>query len=162
MDALRAKWLEVVPRNAGAYLRHRWAVFERTTGLNQPDVCQPYLIASSSPFGYKTNDLAVHRMLRAYFWALRNKVFFRGFFWLLVCAALCYFSLRGRLAGDLELVFVLATSGLLYGAAYFLIAPSCDFRFFWWTMLAALVGLMFLLAFALSRWREARREAAST
>ncbi|MBC7932072.1 MAG: hypothetical protein H7Z38_16055 [Rubrivivax sp.] len=161
MDALRAKWLEVVPNNAGAYLRHRWAAFEWVTGLNQPDVCLPYLFASSSPFGYKTNDLAAHRLLRAYFWALRNTVFFRGFFWLLVCAALGYFSLRGRLTGDLDFVFVLAMSGLLYGAAYFFIAPSCDFRFFWWTMLAAMVALMFFLAFALDRWRGSRRAAAS-
>lgn len=162
MDALRAKWLEVVPRNTGAYLRHRWAAFEWVTGFNQPDVCQPYLIASSRPFGYTTNDLAAHRLLRAYFWALRNTVVFRGFFWLLVCAALCYFSLRGRLRGDLELVFVLAMSGLLYGLPYFFIAPSCDFRFFWWTMLAAMVALMFFLAFALDRWRESRRAARST
>jgi hypothetical protein len=162
MDALRAKWLEVVPRNAGAYLRHRWAAFEWVTGLGQPDVCLPYLIASTNPPGYKTNDLAVHRMLRAYFWATRNTVFFRGFFWLLVCAALCYFSLRGRLTGDLELVFVLATSGLLYGAAYFFIAPSCDFRFFWWTMLAASVALLFLVAHVVSHRRAARERQEET
>ncbi|HYH87255.1 MAG TPA: hypothetical protein VEX60_17515 [Pyrinomonadaceae bacterium] len=159
MDALRAKWLEVVPRNAGAYLRHRWAAFGWATGLGQPDVCLPYLIASTNPPGYKTGDLAVHRMLRAYFWTTRNTVFFRGFFWLLVCAALCYLASRGRLTGDLELVFVLATSGLLYGAAYFFIAPSCDFRFFWWTMLAASVASVFFLASALARLRESRRAA---
>jgi hypothetical protein len=149
MSALRAKWLEVVPRNAAVYLRHRWHAFEWATGLNQPDVCLPYMIASTSPFGYKTNDLALHRLLKAYFWSLRNTVFFRGFFWLLICAALLYFSLRGRLRGHLEFVFVLASSGLLYGSAYFFIAPSCDFRFFWWTMLAAMVSLLFFIAHAI-------------
>jgi hypothetical protein len=159
MEALRAKWAEVVARNPGVYLRHRWAVFEWATGLNQPEVCLPYLIASSAPFGYKTNDLAVHRMLKAYFWATRNTVLFRGFFWLLVALALLYFSLRGHLRGDLEFVFVLASSGLLYGAAYFFVAPACDFRFFWWTMLAATVGLLFFLHYAARRWRESRRPA---
>ena len=161
MDALRAKWLEVVPRNLGAYLGHRWATFEWATGIGQPDVCLPYLIANTNPKVYKTNDLAVHRMLRAYFWALRNTVFFRGFFWLMICAALCYFSLRGGLGGDLDLVFALASSGLLYGAAYFFIAPSCDFRFFWWTMLAALVALLFFVEAALERRRVLRRAAAT-
>jgi hypothetical protein len=161
MDALRAKWMDVVPRNMGAYLRHRWAAFEWAAGINQPDVCLPYLIASSSPFGYKTNDLAVHRLLKAYFWVLRNTVFFRGFFWLTISLALIYFSLRGRLRGDLELVLVLASSGLLYGAAYFFIAPSCDFRFFWWTMLAAMVALLFFLSSAFTHWRESRRAAES-
>lgn len=161
MDALRAKWLEVIPRNAGAYLSHRWQAFQWATALNRPDVCHPYLIASSSPFGYKTNDLAVHRMLRAYFWALRDTVFFRGFFWLMVAVALLYFSLRGRLRGDLEFVFVLTTSGLLYGLAYFFVAPSCDFRFFWWTMLAAVVGTLFFLFHAAARWREQRRRKAT-
>src|SRR5205814_9641631 len=128
MDALRAEWLEVVSRNPGVYLRHRWEAFEWATGLGRAEVCFPYLIASSAPFGYKTNDLAAHRLLRAYFWATRNTVLFRGFFWLLIALALLYFSLRGRLRGDLEFVFVLASSGLLYGAAYFFVAPSCDFR----------------------------------
>ena len=97
----------------------------------------------------------------SYFWALRNTVFFRGFFWLTISLALIYFSPRGRLRGDLEVVFVLATSGLLYGAAYFFIAPSCDFRFFWWTMVAASVSLLFFVSFALARWRESRRVAES-
>jgi hypothetical protein len=162
MAALRAKWLEVVPRNSGAYLRHRWEVFEWATGLGQPYVCLPYLLASSNSFGYKTNDWPVHRWLKAYFWALKDTIFFRGFFWLMVTLALLYFSLRGRLRGDLEIVFVLASSGLLYGAAYFFIAPSCDFRFFWWTMLAAMVSLMFFLADAAGRWRESRRPAESS
>jgi hypothetical protein len=157
MEALRAKWLEVVARNPGAYLRHRWAAFEWAAGLNRPEVCFPYLIASYGRFDYKTNDLAVHRLLKAYFWAARNTLLFRGFFWLLVALALLYFSLRGRLRGDLELVFVLALSGLLYGAAYFFIAPSCDFRFFWWTMLAATAGLLFFTSFAAGRLRESYR-----
>jgi hypothetical protein len=159
MGALRAKWLEVVPRNAGVYLRHRWRVFEATTGLGRAEVCFPYLFASSAPFGYKTNDLAVHRLLKAYFWATRNTLLFRGFFWLLLALALVYFSLRGRLRGDLPFVFVLASSGLLYGAAYFFVAPSCDFRFFWWTMLACVVGLLFFLHFAAGHWRATRRAA---
>lgn len=161
MDALRAKWLEVVPRNARVYLRHRWGVFESAAGLDRPEVCFPYLMASYSQLAYPTNDLAVHRLLKLYFRAARNTVFFRGFFWLLVALALLYFSLRGRLRGDLEFVFVLAASGLLYGAAYFFVAPSCDFRFFWWTMLAATASLPFFVSCAAARRRESGRTPAT-
>jgi hypothetical protein len=34
---------------------------------------------------------------------------------------------------------VLATSGLLYAAAYFVLAISCDFRYLWWTVAATIL-----------------------
>ncbi|HLM57687.1 MAG TPA: hypothetical protein VK422_16390, partial [Pyrinomonadaceae bacterium] len=148
MAALRAKWLEVVAANPGAYLRHRWRVFAQASGLGGLSVCFPYQIAGYQPRGFRTHDWLVHRLLKSYFWETRDSFLFRGFFWVLLSAALVFFAARGRMRGDLEFVFVLASSGLLYGAAYFLVAPSCDFRFFWWTMLSAVVGSAFLVSHA--------------
>jgi hypothetical protein len=156
MRELRAKWFEVVPQNAGVYLGHRWEAFKWATGLGQPYVCFPYLLAPYNPPAHAVRDSAPHRLLKTYFWALKDTIFFRGFFWLTLSAGLVYFSLRGRLRGDLEAVFVLNASGLLYGLAYFFFAPSCDFRFFWWTALAATVSLIFFAAYVVDRRQKSR------
>jgi hypothetical protein len=151
--SLRAKWLEVVPANKAAYLRHRWAAFRPLIGLGGGEVCFPYL-ATSRPFGgYEVNDWRVHRLLRAVFWKLRNTLFFRGYAWLLLSLGLLCAAAAGRLSGDLEAVFVLSLSGLLYGLAYFFFAPSCDFRYLWWTLLASLASLCLLLVSLVERWR---------
>lgn len=155
MEALRARWLEVVAANPGAYLRHRWGVFRQASGLGGLSVCFPYQMAGYQPRGFETRDWLAHRLLKSYFWAVRDSFLFRGFFWLLLSAVLVFFAARGRMQSDLEFVFVLASSGLLYGAAYFLIAPSCDFRFFWWTMLSASVGSAFMVSHA-ARTRAAK------
>ena len=139
--ALRAKWLEVVPANKGVYLRHRWEVYKWLTGLGKDEVCFPYLSTSRRFGGHDLNEWAVHRLLRAVFWKLRNTPFFRGFWWLLASLALLCLALAGRLKGDLETVCALSASGFLYGVTYFFIAPSCDFRYLWWTALSSLVGL---------------------
>jgi hypothetical protein len=156
MAALRAKWLEVVPANKAIYLRHRREAFKRLAGLQEGEVCFPYLATSHRFGGYDVNGWAVHRLLRAVFWKLRNTFFFRGFCWLLVSVLVLCLALGGRLRGDLETAFVLSLSGFLYGAAYFFYTPSCDFRFFWWTALAALVGLCFAISSAVERWRARR------
>jgi hypothetical protein len=157
IEALRAKWLEVVAANKAAYLRHRWEVFKWTAGLGKEEVCFPYLATSHSFGGYEVNKWRVHQLFGAVFWKLRNTILFRGFFWLLVTLALLSAAVAGRLRGELEAVFVLSSSGLLYGLAYFFIAPACDFRFFWWTMLASLVSFSLCLLFAAGR-RQSRRE----
>ncbi len=159
--ALRAKWLEVVPENKAIYLRHRWEVFKWLTGFNKEYVCFPYLIAGY-PYGYRVNDWRVHQYLRALFWAVKDTFLFRGFFWMLLSFGLLYFSLRGKLRDDLELVFVLSLSGFLYGAAYFFFSPSCDFRYLWWVVLTALVSLCFLVSYTVNYWRTSRTAAAKS
>lgn len=154
--ALRAKWMEVVPANKAIYLRHRWEAFKALTALNREEVCFPYLATSRTLDGRDVNKWRVHQLLRAVFWKLRNTFFFRGFWWLLASLSLLCLSLAGRLRGDLETVFALSLSGLLYGVGYFFYATSCDFRFFWWTALASLVGLCLTLSYAVER-RQARR-----
>jgi hypothetical protein len=156
IEELRAKWLEVVPSNKTIYLRHRWETFKWGIGFDKEEVCFPYLATARQFGGYDVNNWRIHQYLRAVFWKLRNTLFFRGFFWLLASLVLLCLSLRGRLQDDLELVFVLSLSGFLYGIAYFFIAPSCDFRFFWWTVLASLVSICFSVSFAVKRWQTRR------
>ena len=153
LAALRTKWLKVVPANMSIYIRHRWETCKWVTGWGKEELCQPYLATSHSFGGYDVNHWRVHTLLKAVFWKLRNSFFFRGIFWLLTSLALLCAAVAVRLKGDMETVFVLSLSGLLYGAGYFFYTLACDFRFLWWTALAALVGLCFTAWFAVERWR---------
>jgi len=159
MAALRAKWLEVVPANKSAYLRHRWGAFRALTAFGTGEVCFPYLATSRTLDGREVNRWRVHQFLRAVFWKLRDSFFFRGFLFLLASLALLCLSVGGRLRGDLETVCAMSLSGLLYGAGYFFYATSCDFRFMWWTALASLVGTCLLILYAVERRRAGHSQA---
>ena len=140
--SLRAAWWRAVWHNKAAYLSHRWAVFRNLTGLGTPYVYKSFnpSTGQNNPPQFRQTPNALTRALTSYFFLFSNSPLFRGFLYILACLALAYFSLRLRLAGDLGAVFALSSSGLLYASAYFFVAPSSDFRYLWWTVLAATVS----------------------
>lgn len=153
--ALRAKWWDTILDNKVLYLNHRWAAFEQLIGFKTDYVCLPYQsVMHPNSFGYKVNDWKVQQYVRPYLFYFKESLLFRNVLWLLISLGLIYFSLRGRLRGDLEIVFVLAMSGALFGLSYFFYAPSCDFRYLWWTMIAANVALIFFIDSAVILWRR--------
>jgi hypothetical protein len=93
-------------------------------------------------------------VLTDYFFFFNRSVLFRGFFWLLVNAGLIYLSLRLRLDKELEPAFVLAVSGLLYGLGYFFYAPSSEFRYLWWTALAAALATILFVIYLITHWSQ--------
>jgi hypothetical protein len=156
--ALRAKWLEVVPANKLTYLKHRWAAFSWLTGFNTQDVAQAFFPASgmNNPPQFRRPLNSLTRALTSYFFFFSRSIFFRGFFWILLSAGLVYLSIRLKLDGDLEAVFVLSVSGLLYALGYFFYSPSAEFRYLWWTMLASSVSLILFAAHVFRHWRVLR------
>jgi len=137
--SLRAAWWDAVRGHKLTYLRHRWAVYRKLTGFGTEIVYKSFNPATglNNPPPFRRTPNALTRALTSYFFFFSNSVFFRGFVWILVCLALVYFSLRLGLAGDLGAALMLASSGLLYALAYFFITPSSEFRYLWWTVLAA-------------------------
>ena len=154
ISRLRAVWWETVSHNKSAYLSHRWAVFRNLTGLGTPMVYKSFNPATglNNPPEFRREPNALTRTLTSYFFLFANSPFFRGFVWILVCLALAYLSSRLRLEGDLGAVFALSTSGLMYSLAYFFVTPSSEFRYLWWTVLAAIVSAL-LFAIHLSTHR---------
>ena len=149
--SLRAAWREAVWSHKPAYLKHRWAIYRNLTGFGTQDVYKAFYPATGlnnpPPFRRPTNALT--RALTSYFFFFSNSFFFRGFLWVLACLALAYLSLRLRLAGDLGAAFALSSSGLLYASAYFFVTPSSEFRYLWWTVLAAsAAGVLFAVHLA--------------
>jgi hypothetical protein len=147
ISELRTIWWHAIINNKSAYLQHRLRVFEQLIGSRTDNVCYPYETNTApNPFGYTHNNGVVRTILNDYFRFFRNSILFRGVVWLLMSSALIIFSLRRKLRGDLEIAFVLATSSMLYCAGYFWYAPACDFRFLWWTTIAALLALIFFVS----------------
>jgi hypothetical protein len=160
--ALRERWLLAIWNHKTAYLKSRAEIFMHLTSLNQYDVAIPYLLQGDfhNPPEFKSKHGTLNRFLMAYFSYFSRSLLFRGFFWILISLGMVYLSARGKLHEDLETVFVLSISGLLYALAYFFLTPSSEFRYLWWTVLSATVSLLFLLAYGYRRWRGDLKTAA--
>jgi hypothetical protein len=158
MRSLRAAWWDAVSNNRLAYLSHRWAIFRNLTGLGSEEVYKAFNpdTGMNNPPQFRRPPNALTRALTSYFFLFANSPFFRGFLWILACLALVYLALRLRLEGDLGAVFALSSSGLLYAAAYFFVAPSSEFRYLWWTVLSATASAI-LFAMRLAAHRRVLR-----
>ncbi|HEX6185568.1 MAG TPA: hypothetical protein VFZ44_16895 [Pyrinomonadaceae bacterium] len=146
--SLRATWLRAVYEEPGAYLRHRARVFACLTGIGGEQRVNTFLPATGgyNPPQFRRAPNALTRALTSYFFLFNNSPLFRGFVWLLLCAASAYVALRLGPGGREErAAFALALSGLLYGLGYFFYGPSSEFRYLWWTVLAACAAVALLL-----------------
>jgi len=153
---LKRSWLAAVLSHRVAYLQHRWEVFRILMGIKTDDVDQPYLVAGDgyNPPQFKSPRGVLYQFQKDYFWYFSRTLFFRGFFWSLLATCMIYFSLRGKLRGDLKIVFVLSSSGLLFALTYFFFTPTTDFRYLWWTVLSATVSLLFFLQYVFDHLRR--------
>jgi hypothetical protein len=136
----------------GEYLHHRWRFVEALVGL-APHVCYPHHFQiDPNPFGVRLADSVWNRETMRLLNAVHDSVLFRGWIYLLVLAAVAVASgLRRSWAA-----FALAASGVLYFLPFALLAPSCDFRYLWWSVLCTLA---FPLAMAADRKLARRRPA---
>lgn len=162
MEELRSRWLRAAWENKGAYLYHRWRIFAQLIGLTTKGVSNPYWVVAfdANPPEFKNTQNGLNRALMEYYRLLCRSPFFRGAFWMLICFGLVYLSLRRGLRDDWAVVLVHAVSGLLYAGSYFFTAPSTEFRYLLWTMIASAIALSFAIHLTLVR-RAGRRAAAA-
>jgi hypothetical protein len=137
------EWFRVVGRHPATYLGHRWTAFVELLGMHAT-VCYPFHTGiDANPYGLRLADYTwVHRTLRHIADASRNAPFFRGWIWLLLCGALLVVALVSRR----KLAAATAASGLIYGLAYFFVGACCDFRYLYWTSLAAIAAALLMFA----------------
>jgi hypothetical protein len=156
--SLRSKWWAVVSTHKVIYLEQRWALFAQLTGFNTEGVPMAFYPATglNNPPQFRRPLNALTRALTSYFFFFSRSVLFRGFFWILLSAGLVYLSLRLGLDGETGAAFVLAASGLLYALGYFFYVPSAEFRYLWWTVLAACASTILLSAHVAGNWQRLR------
>ncbi len=150
-DDIQRIWLHEMPRHISGYLQYRTDTFTRFLLWNQ------YVFQS----GIRTNDLGVHVDRPVMKDALRDYVvgsqrnlpwLFTGAFWLLLNLTLIFHPGPGEYR---FVVRLLGWSGALYIFGYFPIVPETDFRYVYWSVIAATVGVYLQFASRRSRAREA-------
>ncbi|MFO1519194.1 MAG: hypothetical protein U1F57_05990 [bacterium] len=127
---LKSEWTGEMLKNLGFYLNNRWNRYAAELSLSG-NVCFPFRNVSN---GSWINDKALDVLN-----SLRNSLFFRAWVYLLLSILLFLYGWRAQ---NLP-IFSLTLSGILYGAHYFLVAPACEFRYLWWSVLSVLISLPF-------------------
>ena len=146
--ALKASWIEAISANPIAYLSHRLDIFAQLVGLRK-SVTVPYWFFgfSTSPEEFRGTENLGYAVLIRYFEAFRRPLmqtfFHRMFICLGISLFLLYKSVRHRLAGGWQFVFVLASSGISYTLAYFPTTPSTEFRYLFWPAVSSALAIIF-------------------
>jgi len=138
---LRSVWVNAIARYPAAYLKHRTKVFLNLIGIEaEADYFLPYIVQTPDENPPPYRPARVSYALKSYISGRETFLLFRGWIWVMLSVFLLYQSARARLRGEMEAVFVLTSSGFLHCAGYFVYAPANDYRYIWWTVLAATIA----------------------
>ncbi|MCP5158842.1 MAG: hypothetical protein H6974_01665 [Gammaproteobacteria bacterium] len=131
-QALRDAWLSAIWRHPGTWLSHRWRLFLLTIGIGD-GAYTPYIAP------------AVPTDLQRWFFAKIFEALVAGFFqvWLYLLL-LPVAAIWGGWRRHLGILF-LALSGIFVILPLFVIAPSHDFRYSYWAVVACVTAWVWLI-----------------
>jgi hypothetical protein len=143
---LKSLWFQTMINNPRAYLSHRWHVFKSLIGLTGDPVCYPYHGGvDPNSLGVSFHAGRVNHWVTKILARVNNTLMFRGWFYVAVIPVIILLVV-GLGRSEKVAIICLGASGLLYLGPYFFIAGSCDFRYYWWTVVAVGLMVMFLLS----------------
>lgn len=159
---LRNSWLEAIIAEPIAYLKHRLSVFSflmekgfYSHEMPQDDASRVSVLKANmldlkiikfKNIHFPGVDGAKRFVLISFLWS-QGAYIYNGWVWLSLL--LVEFFLGLTVFGKTSLgriVVMTSSSGLLYLLPYFIVAPASDFRYLYWTSIAA--SFTFLLVFA--------------
>jgi hypothetical protein len=144
---LEKTWLNVIAHHPQSYLAHRVAVFKVQFGIGQNQVCLPFESGiHPNSLGVSMRPSWLNSMVMRRLQQMKDSLFFRGWFFLLLLIALLLVAMLPNFRQHAMAVYALGSSGLLYALGYFFIAPTCDFRMYWW--MVVVTGVLPALIFA--------------
>jgi hypothetical protein len=182
LTIFRQAWEHAIINNPWAYLSHRGAVFASLLGSFWPTVDYRQQSATFEAGVVVLGDPAVKSidvgrpmfgqriaasLLMAFInWTAKHTYLLFGWAWLLVLVATFVVAIVLRKRPMAEVAIGLSASGLLYLLPYFFAAPSADFRYLYWSIVAAnlstaVVGgilMQVTVEFLKSRESQARKE----
>jgi len=159
-SAFAKQWADLILRHPGLYLRVRWEDFRWVFAPPVVDWCLPIYVGVDAP-GEKMGPLGMqHRytqsdvMLYNYAsWFLDTPAFSHAFY-----AALSLgiggLLLWRRGPGDVPMA-ALQLAGAAFAASFFIISIACDYRYMYFTDLAALTGLIYAALDPPMPWKKA-------
>ena len=135
MSAIVARWQRAIVAHPAVYLRHRTEAVKRLLGVGMRAVCYPFQDRSArpNPFVPDAPPGALNRAVMAGLASIKDGPLFRAWVYAVLCLA---WGVAGRRR---VAAVALAASGIMNLLPYYVIAPDCDFRYAWWTVLAALL-----------------------
>jgi hypothetical protein len=189
LTIFRQAWEHAIINYPWAYLSHRGAVFASLLGIGRqtPFFATVDYRQQSATFeagvgvlgdpAVKSIDVGrpifgqrvAASVLMAFInWAAKHTYLLFGWPWLLVLVATFVAAIVLRKRPMAEVAIGLSASGLLYLLPYFFVAPSSDFRYLYWSIVAAnlstaVVGgilMQVTVEFLKSRESQARKETA--
>jgi hypothetical protein len=158
LEIFRQAWERAIRNHPWAYLSHRSAGFTSLLGIGRqtPFFATVDYGQQSANFedGVKVlGDPAVKSIdvgrpmfgqrvaasiLMAFInWTAVHTYLFFGWLWLLVLVATFVAAIAARKRPMADVAIALSASGLLYLLPYFFVAPSSDFRYLYWSIVAA-------------------------
>src|SRR5499427_972256 len=187
LTIFRQAWEHAIINYPWAYLSHRGAVFASLLGIGRqtPFFATVDYRQQSATFeasvgvlgdpAVKSIDVgrpifgqrvAASLLMAFVNWAAVHTYLFFGWLWLLVLVATFVAAIVLRKRPMAEVAIGLSASGLLYLLPYFFVAPSSDFRYLYWSIVAASLSTVIMggnlmqvtVEFLKSRESQARRE----
>jgi hypothetical protein len=182
LATFRQAWEHAIINYPWAYLSHRGAVFASLLGSFWPTVDYRQQSATFEANVGVLGDPAVKNidvgrpifgqrvaasLLMAFInWTAMHTYLLFGWPWLLVLVATFAAAIVLRKRPMAEVAIGLSASGLLYLLPYFFAAPSSDFRYLYWSIVAANLstvivgGILMQVTVEFRKWREsqARKE----
>jgi hypothetical protein len=152
---LSEAWKRSIATHPLAYLQHR-ASFMKAFLSDANFTIWTYDV-SSEIFGKEVfTDSRVFAVLRAVHDGLKQTLIFRSGSWLLLCLFVCVLSLRLYDAAAGAFVFGTCASAVVYILTFGAVGVALDFRYAYWSVLAATGGLVTVVA--THSTRAARRD----
>jgi hypothetical protein len=158
-DAAMRQWTDLILKHPGLYLRVRWEDFRWVFATPVIDWCLPVYVGVDAPAEKMLPLKLEHRFVESdaqlnnYASWFIDTPFYRHWFYAGVSLVLAGLFLWRRQSGDVALA-ALQLSGVAFAASFFIISIACDYRYLYFTDLAALTGLIYAAIDPPMPWRR--------
>jgi hypothetical protein len=148
LEASEAQWVDLVTNHTGLYLRVRWEDFRWVLAPPVIDFCLPVYVGIDAPAPLLQGLKLDRRYYRADVeltnyatWFLDTPVY-SHLGYAVISLVLALLLLLRRQPTDIPMA-ALQLAGVAFTASFFVISIACDYRYLYFTDLAALTGLIY-------------------
>jgi hypothetical protein len=155
-----AQWFDLIFKHPALYLKVRWEDFRWLVAPPVIDWCLPVYLGVDAP-AEKMQPLGIaHRYTRSDIqlgnyssWFFDTPVYWHGLY-VAISLGLAGLFLWRRQPSDIVMA-ALQLSGVGFAASFFIISIACDYRYLYFTDLAAMAGLIYAAVDPPRPWRKA-------
>jgi hypothetical protein len=162
--ASQKQWFDLIFKHPGLYLRVRWEDFRWVLAPPVIDWCLPIYVGVDAPLEKMTPLKLDRRYTQADVELANYQTWFMDtpvdwhLFYVVISLALTGLFLWRRQPSDIVMA-ALQLSGVGFAASFFIISIACDYRYLYFTDLAAMVGLIYAavdppLPWKMGPWRK--------